>query len=190
MTLWTMDGFEVELLTNLKGGLIKRGGRRDATARVGGTTAQRLRHIDLLFVGPWEVRLDSNTAPAVASPARVRVPNAVAYIVQKLVASERTKGDRAKDVLYLFDTLRLFADAETELRNLWTSVVGPALSAADRRKARRRVEQLTADAEEVIQASRIARSAGRASPPGPDEVAAVCRAGATSIVSESISATA
>jgi hypothetical protein len=39
--------FYAEFLTSLEGGQVKRGGRRDATARVSGVFVQKLRHLEL-----------------------------------------------------------------------------------------------------------------------------------------------
>ena len=50
-------GFYAEFLVPLEGGEIRRDGRRDVTVSLAGITAQKLRHLDLLLVAPWSVRV-------------------------------------------------------------------------------------------------------------------------------------
>jgi hypothetical protein len=102
-------GFYAEFLTPLVGGEYKRDKTPDATVRVAGVTAQKLRHVDLLLLRPWSVRLDRANGFTVPRPATVRIPNAASYLAQKLlVHGKRKSAERAKDVLYIHDTIELF----------------------------------------------------------------------------------
>lgn len=122
------SGFYAEFLIPLVGGESKRG-ERDATGRVRGVIATRLRHLELLTVAPWTINLGSVGADPTL-PVHVKVPNAAAYVAHKLLVLDRRKPeDRAKDILYIHDTIELFADALTELNALWQGVVRPGLSA-------------------------------------------------------------
>lgn len=48
-------GFYAEFLTPLQGSAIKRDGTPDATIEKAGITAQKLRHLDTLLIGPWQI---------------------------------------------------------------------------------------------------------------------------------------
>ncbi|MBI1383166.1 MAG: hypothetical protein GC161_19025 [Planctomycetaceae bacterium] len=97
----------LEFLAPLTGSGEKRGGKRDVLLRIGGVHAKKLRAIDLLLHAPWTARLQGSSGPV-----DVPVANPLTYLVQKLLKlHERGSTKRAKDVLYVFDTLTLFADA-------------------------------------------------------------------------------
>jgi hypothetical protein len=120
------DGFYAEFLTSLAGSEFKRDGKRDVTARIVGVTAQKLRHLEILFIEPWSVALPR--AQGTGRPFDVKVVNPVSYIVQKLlVHAKRKPDDQAKDILYVHDTIELFAASLNELRLVWTNRVSPAL---------------------------------------------------------------
>ncbi len=103
------EAFELEFVASFHGSGRRRDGTRDVTVRVAGISAQKLRHVDVLLVHPWTVRLDKAVGYKVpGGPADVHIPNAASYLFQKLIVlTKRPKG--SKDVLYMFDTLRLFA---------------------------------------------------------------------------------
>lgn len=120
------DGFYAEFLTSLTGGEFKRDRQRDVTATIAGVTAQKLRHLDILFIEPWTVELPR--AISTGAVFHVNVVNPVSYIVQKLlVHARRKRDDQAKDVLYVHDTIELFAGSLGELRSVWIESVNPAL---------------------------------------------------------------
>jgi hypothetical protein len=94
-------GFYVEFLTPLVGGEFTRAGARDVTKPIVGVSAQKLRHLDVLLIAPWSVQVHRG-----GDSARVVITNPVSYIVQKLLVSDKRKAsERAKDVLYIHDTL-------------------------------------------------------------------------------------
>ena len=79
-------GFYVEFLAPLLGGGYRRDGRRDATVTLAGVTAQKLRHVDLLVIEPWQVRLSQDSGFAIDAPGvEVQIANAVTYLAQKLL---------------------------------------------------------------------------------------------------------
>jgi hypothetical protein len=112
------SGFYLEFLAPLEGREVKRGGRLDVTTKVGGVSAQKLRHLDILLLQPWTVTLSPELEFPVSSPTPIRIPNPASYVVQKvLVLGKRHPRSQPKDVLYLHDTFVAFADAmETEPR--------------------------------------------------------------------------
>lgn len=120
--------FYAEFLTPIEGGEVKRGGRRDVTARVSGVSVQKLRHLELLFQNPWDVTI----SPAVGYPTpiarRTIVPNPAAFLVQKiLIHDKRTRDKRAKDILYIHDTIETFGSNLAAVREQWKTYVRPAL---------------------------------------------------------------
>ena len=62
-------GFYAEFLTPLVGSGQKRDGTQDATVSVAGVTAQKLRHLEILFVDPWVIRIGPNRGCNMVSSA-------------------------------------------------------------------------------------------------------------------------
>lgn len=124
------QGFYVEFLSPLTGSGTTRSGAADATLTVAGVTAQKLRHLDLLLLAPWQLSLDAGSAIPIAAPATLMVANPVAFVAQKLlIHSQRKPGKRAQDALYVHDTIQLFGERIGRLKLLWTDVVRPSLPA-------------------------------------------------------------
>jgi hypothetical protein len=124
------NSFYAEFLAPLEGSAVKRGGRRDVTARVSGVSVQKLRYLELLLQNPWDVMI----APAVGYPTpgfrRILLPNAAAFLVQKILIHEKRDRDRrAKDILYIHDTIETFGGNLAAIREQWQTNVRPALHA-------------------------------------------------------------
>jgi hypothetical protein len=170
------DGYYVEFLAPLIGGERKRDGRLDATVKVGGVSAQKLRHLDVLLLSPWQVTISPEHGFPVGKPTAIRIPNPAAYLVQKvLVLRSRAPGKQAKDVLYLHDTLAIFADALHVLGAAWTAL-RPQLDPAHVRTFEERAAGLISTMSDLIRdAARIA--ADRPQPPSPEELLAGLRRG-------------
>jgi len=118
-------GFYAEFLTPLVGRAYTREGAPLATEAQSGITAQRLRYLDLLFLAPWSVTWGAD------APLAVRIPNPVAFVVQKLlIHPDRAAGKQAQDLLYIHDTLELFAAHLDELHRLWSQDVRPGMDSA------------------------------------------------------------
>ncbi len=123
-------GFYVEFLTPLVGGEADRKHRRKATAEVGGIVSQRLRYIELLLHQPWSIDLESD-----GRETTIQIANPVSFLAQKiLIHGRRERADKAKDILYLHDTLGIFGARLPELRELWLNSVAPKLNVRARRK--------------------------------------------------------
>ena len=142
------DGaFYAEFLAPLKGGPLRRDGSANATLAIAGVTAQKLRHLDLLLVAPWTVRASVERGVPVSAPIDILIPNAVAFLAQKLlIREERRPEKRPQDLLYIHDTLEMFGAHAERLRALWRERVCPALS----RKSAAKVETLAIDSFSVI----------------------------------------
>jgi hypothetical protein len=122
----TEEPFYVEFLTPLVGSENKRDGTRDTTQLVGGVSAQKLRHLELLLLGPWCVTVGSANGFPFEQPTMVRVPNPAAYLAQKLlVIGRRKREDQERDVLYVHDTLQTFGGHLVEVRAAWLGDVVP-----------------------------------------------------------------
>lgn len=165
-------GFYAEFLTPLTGREFDRHGRRVATVAAAGITAQRLRHLDLLVRSPWNVTLGE--AWGAASPLNLRIPNPVSFVVQKLLShDERAPRKRAQDVLYIHDTLELFAPKLGELATLWQTELRATLRA-------RWLERLDRKREALFGALNDTVRDAAAIPPDrhldPERVRAMCSA--------------
>ena len=122
-------GFYAEFLTPLVGRAQARDGTPLATQAQAGVTAQRLRYLELLFIAPWSVTLGEDWS--IDAPLPVRIPNPVAFIVQKLLIHHgRAAGKQSQDLLYIHDTLALFAAELDALGTLWRDEVRPAMDPA------------------------------------------------------------
>jgi hypothetical protein len=164
-------GFYAEFLTPLVGR------PRAATSAVAGVTAQPLRYLDILMIEPWSVFLREPDYPVGTRAFEVRLANATSYLAQKiLVLNKRDPADRAKDLLYMHDTIITFGQSLGELERIWIERVAPSIHPAAKSALQRASAQLFADVTDPArQAARIARESGR--PLSPEELARVCQAG-------------
>ena len=122
-------GFYAEFLTPLTGSGFKRDGGTDATIEAAGITAQKIRHLDILMVDPWNVAVGPphNHIPLDDS-AILQVANPLCFMVQKfLIKKNRSKAKQSQDLLYVYDTIQLFSKNLREFRENWEKVVSPAL---------------------------------------------------------------
>lgn len=153
-------GFYVEFLMPLTGSTVTRKGKRDATGTVMGVTAEKLRHVDLLLASPGSITMGGSTLPS-QEPARVFIPNAVAYIVQKLlIHGQRKPEDRAKDVLYIHDTVELFAGSLEALEATWLNQIRPYLSKKGLKELRASVDGVFSGVSDTIREAAVI-AAGR-----------------------------
>lgn len=129
-------GFYAEFLTPLRGSETKRNGEPDATMTRAGVTAQKLRHLELLLLQPWPIKIGADQGVPLPRPFEVLVANPTAFIVQKLlIQKQRPPVKQAQDVLYIHDTIELFGGALPALAALWKNSLAPSLGA----KAAKRV---------------------------------------------------
>lgn len=123
------------------------------------TLAHFVRYLDLLMIEPWRVTPDEHPLDGRTD---ITVPNAACYIAQKLlIGRKRAPENRAKDVLYIHDTIDLFGASLEELQDLWQTVRLrlPGRIAAD-------VERLASDQSHAVidalhGAVQVATKAGR-----------------------------
>ncbi|HEX6746894.1 MAG TPA: GSU2403 family nucleotidyltransferase fold protein [Longimicrobium sp.] len=172
-------GFYAEFLAPLAGSGFTRTGRPDATVAKAGITAQKLRYVDLLLVHPLRVTIGSEVGFPLSAPAEVRVSNPVSFIAQKLlIHTERTADKRAQDVVYIHDTLELFARHLATLAEVWREQVRPSLQP----RTAATVERLARERFRVV--DDVIRRAARIPPRRtlvPETVRAVCAYGLETI---------
>lgn len=150
-------GFYAEFLVPLQGSETTRDGSPEVTVSKAGVNAQKLRHLDILFVAPWSVQIGPGKDIPFDDPVDVLVPNPVSFIIQKILIHEKRKpGKKAQDVLYIHDTLELFGAALEELRPLWTDHVRPSLPEKTAKRADEAAHALFQEVTDTIRdAARI-----------------------------------
>lgn len=166
-------GFYAEFLTPLVGSGLKRDGKPDATISVAGVTAQKLRHLEILFIDPWVITIGPDKGFPLASAVDLQLANPTSFIVQKLlIQQDRTPSKRAQDVLYTHDTLELFAGVLPELKASWEQRIRPKLS---ERTARHVVELSAASFLSVTDTIRDAAQMAQGRNLSPERLRSFCQ---------------
>ena len=168
------SGFYVEFLSPLLGGDRRRDGSRDVTERIAGVTAQKLRYLDILLVEPWTVTIGEEQGVPLARPTNILIPNPASFVVQKLlIEARRSREDRAKDVLYVHDTIELFAPTLDALHALFSAAIEPALPRSTRLALQRATASYDNVTDPIREAALIAGFRGLT----PKVIQEVCQAG-------------
>ena len=167
--------FYAEFLTPLIGGEYDREGNRRATTQKAGIISQSLRYVDLLLASPWKVDLSPADGFLFEKVKEVRLPNPTCFIAQKLLIHERRdRHARAKDVLYVHDTIELFGASLDALHENWNKTARQELSKNAIRTIKEAAFVLFSNVSDDIRgASRAA--AGRALE--PERIRELCYAG-------------
>ena len=134
-----------------------------------GIHAERIRDVELLLHEPW-----THAWPSGGVVYAVRVVNPVAYVMQKLLTIGSRGAKRPKDLLYVHDTLGIFADNLDVLRA--NGALIPPLT--KKRRARLRAAAL----EFCFSETDVAREAVRIAPERmrrfeATHIVAACRSG-------------
>jgi hypothetical protein len=174
------SGFYAEFLTPLTGSAHTRTGRSNATVRIGGVSSQKLRHLEILLNAPWHVELsDTNGFPS-APAVRVQIASPISFLAQKiLIHQKRSQSERAKDILYLHDTLQLFGARLPELRSDWLSCVKLQLHTKSVAVIERAPEVLFGRVSDSIRSAAL-MAAGRIL--SPEAIREACQFGLTRIL--------
>lgn len=173
------SGLYVEFLTPRAGGVLRRDGNSDDTATIAGVTAQKLRHLDLLLMRPLRIELSGALGYPIDPPRTVLAAAPAAFLAQKLLVLEKRRPEDAeKDILYLHDTVQIFADALDALRAEWN--VLPVDATRRRRVADIAATRFDAVDDRLRGAARIASDAGR--PMEADDLAERCHVGLTIVL--------
>ena len=144
-------GFYAEFLTPIVGSELGRKGERKATKEIGGISSQQLRYIEILLLAPWRIGLDKTNGYPFASTKQVQVANPVSFLTQKiLIQDTRDRKDRAKDILYIHDTIETFAGNLAELRKLFADEIRPKLHEKKAREVSNAADALFRDVDDTI----------------------------------------
>lgn len=174
---------DIELLAPLVGAPRRRDGTAKVTDSVQqGASAQLLRYLDLLLFRPCEVAAaDIAELQMSQSSAVLRIPNPVAFVMQKILimGEGRAPKDIDKDCHYIYDVAVTFRAAASQLA-AW----GAALK-AESSTWRKWYERFTtvaqdrvfasASARGPVAAARVHRDAGIVPPASADEICRVVR---------------
>jgi len=107
-------------LSPLIGSEYDRDGNRRATTRVAGVTSQNLRYVEVLLNSPWTVQLSRENDFPFEGPKQVRIAHPTRFMAQKLLIHEkRDRRSRAKDILYLHDTIESLGGSLDVLTDEW-----------------------------------------------------------------------
>jgi len=168
-------GFYAEFLTPLVGSEYDRRGRRKATKEVGGISSQLLRYIEILMLSPWKVELDKENGYPFSARRNVRIANPVSFLVQKiLIHGKRNYKDRAKDLLYIHDTIEVFSESLEELQTIYQNDVAPRLHPRRRAEIEGAAGKLFGKVDDMIREA-APMAAGRKV--SPERLAETSRAG-------------
>jgi hypothetical protein len=122
--------FYAEFLTPLVGRAVGRKRKQNATLRVGGVSSQNLRYIEVLLATPWSVALSAANGFPFTNETVVQIANPVSFLAQKiLIHRRRNRDERAKDVLYMHDTIDTFATRINDLSTEWVRNIRKELHA-------------------------------------------------------------
>jgi len=166
--------FYAEFLSPLIGSEYDREGNRRATSRVAGVTSQNLRYVDVLLNSPWTVELSGANGFSFETPKQVRIAHPTRFMAQKLLIHEkRDRRSRAKDILYLHDTIELVGGSLDVLREEWTRL-RQALPEGAIRTVEGAVDAMFSKITDDIRGA-VQPAAGRALT--PEGVQELCRAG-------------
>jgi hypothetical protein len=137
-------GFYAEFLAPLEGSEYDRNGKRKATKEVGGVSSQLLRYIEVLLLSPWKVELGEENGYPLSPKRTVQIANPASFLAQKiLIHEQRDYKDRAKDLLYIHDTIEVFSEILGDLQKLFRGAVAPKLHS-------RRVAELEGAADRLF----------------------------------------
>jgi hypothetical protein len=146
--------FYAEFVAPLAGGAISRGGRPKATRKVGGISSQNLRYIEVLLARPWSVTLSANNGFPLPDTRRVQIANPASFLTQKiLIHRRRNRQDRAKDILYMHDTIETFATRIDDLHTEWIANIQHELHPNSVRTVQRAVASLFGAVTDPIRAA-------------------------------------
>ena len=123
----TEPGFYVQFLTRRRGSITRRDGGADSQIPIAGVLAEALRDVDLALGNRWK----TTVAMGDGRSLRVCVIQPVAFLIGKLLVSNyprRGARNRAKDLLYVADTLFLFQEALDALGIIAKADILPHLS--------------------------------------------------------------
>jgi hypothetical protein len=141
----------------------RRNGSSITALRFGGVVAEALPEVDLLLHAPWTATLDEGVEVSIVNP--------IAYLLQKLlVLSDRRPPKRAKDLLYVYDTLVIFNARWPELRER-AGALRPPLTKKQIARTRSALDRFAGETTDDHREAALLASSQRAKPPTADAIA-------------------
>jgi hypothetical protein len=172
-------GFYAKFLAPLVGSEYDRHGRRKATLEVGGVSSQLLRYIEILLVSPWKVELSEESGYPLAGKKTVQIANPASFLAQKiLIHEQRGQKDKAKDLLYMHDTVEVFSENVEELQQLFRNDIAPRLHSRRVVDLEQAADRLFGSVDDAIREADLMATGRRL---GPDRLAETARAGLVEI---------
>jgi hypothetical protein len=172
-------GFYAEFLAPLVGSEYDRHGKRKATIEVGGVSSQLLRYIEILLVSPWKVEFSEESGYPLTSKKTVQIANPASLLAQKiLIHEQRDQKDKAKDLLYMHDTVELFSESLDELRQIFRNDIVHHLHPRRVVELERAAGKLFGKVDDTIREASIMAAGRRLS---PEQLAETAGAGLSEI---------
>jgi hypothetical protein len=158
-------GFYAEFLAPLVGSEYDRSGKRKATKEVGGVSSQLLRYIEVLLISPWRIGLGEDNGYLLSPKRTVQVANPASFLAQKiLIHHERNYKDRAKDLLYMHDTIEVFSESLEELREIFRNDVAPKIYPRRVAELETAADRLFGKVDDTIREAAVMATGRRLSP--------------------------
>jgi len=168
-------GFYAEFLAPLVGSEYDRQGKRKATMVVGGISSQLLRYIEILLVSPWQVELGEESGYPLSPKKEVQIANPASFLAQKiLIHDQRGHTDKAKDLLYMHDTVEVFSESLDELRQVFRKDIVPRLHPRRVAEFEQAGQRLFGKVDDAIREASLMPSGRKL---GPERLAETARAG-------------
>jgi hypothetical protein len=159
------SGFYVEFLSPLVGSEYDRKGKRKATKEVGGISSQQLRYIEILMMEPWKLSLGEQDGYPFSPAKTVLAANPTSFIAQKiLIHRERDYRDRAKDLLYMHDTIELFSEHLEDLRRVYLTNLQPNLHRNRKTELENATERLFGKVTDTVREASLMAAGRRLDP--------------------------
>jgi nucleotidyltransferase-like protein len=173
-------GFYAEFLAPLEGSEYDRHGKRKATKEVGRVSSQLLRYIEILLLSPWKVELREENGYALSPKRTVQIANPTSFLAQKiLIHEQRDYKDKAKDLLYMHDTIELFSEHLDELQGLFRKDIAAKLHARRVAELEGAPERLFGKVEDTVREAALIAAGRKLS---PERLAATAQAGLKAIL--------
>ncbi|SRR6266481_4926709 len=173
------SSFYAEFLTPLMGSVHKRDKKADSTIRISGVTSQKLRYLDLLLHSPWSLTLNESNGFPISNPADVRIANPASYMAHKLLIHPlRPPIERAKDILYIHDTIEVFGSSLGKLRDEWQSRIRQHVHKSALQRIDTAINSLFRNVTDVVREAAL-MAVGRSLT--PEQIRNVCQTGLASV---------
>ena len=141
------------------------GGNVRRTREVGGVSSQQLRYIEILLVEPWKIVLSKKAGYPFAQAKKMLMANPTSFLAQKiLIHHERDYEERAKDLLYIHDTIEMFSEHLDDLQRIYVTDLQPRLHHNRKADLRNAAQQLFGKVTDTIREAALMAAGRRLNP--------------------------